>query len=1193
VNIFTIMGGGECNGYKTYTTDADFTEGTFIGGIYTENDQLQLTPGEGTTYPVMWIANNGEATVSKWDTDNNVELARYPTWFGTGVRWTSHDGPGPSRTCVDVYGNCYVANRHLYDPQPADVIKFLADDWIDRNGNGVLDTSWDVNGDGTISVDELLPMEDTNGNNRIDPGEIMDERVAWAVSVGPDNGVGRSLSIDPDGNIWLGLYNTQAYYKLSGVDGSILAGPIYTPGHTPYGSLVDKYGILWGASLDYNLLKLDTKTNTFLDTYTLPDLSYGIALGYDNAENTIVYLGGRWFSTFVKFNSSSEIATTPAALQYETYGIATDAQGNILAGNGNNGEMNKFAPDGSLIWHADAQVPSHIRGTVVDSNNDVWALHLYDHKMAKFDGDTGAPLGIFNTGAYPYTYSDATGLGYSSSVVTGTWSVIRDNNKPGTVWDIISWTSDEPEGTNITVKARSSEDQLTWSPWEDVTNNIPLISTPPGRYIEIDVTMKITSGTISPELYDITIEGICTGEPEVPPPEGSGATIDPDTLTITLPVGGSTTEHKTVILDEIPIGKLDVLFVFDLTGSMSGVIDEAKANSIDIMNDIKAQVADSAFGVGSFMDYPDYYTSCDYSSSYGSSGDYPWNLDQSITTDTSSVSSAVNGLPYGSGDDGPESYSRALYESQFAGWRVGSRKVIIIFEDNIPHDCDFSTFGCSGYSTGTDPGRDAIANTADDLPWADVVSQLKAAKISVVAVDSGGGWNPCPWLYATDETGGIYTLLGDDTLPDKIVELIGEVTGTIHNLTFEPKAGYENWFTWDPEYYEDVEGGVTVEFNVTITVPEGTSPGLYHTWLMVMGDGSILAVQEQWITVTTEEPEETYDLSGTIYYNDYIDEGVLMIVLFDEPVGPDTTPIDVIDIYPTYDFPEDYTFHDLAPGTYYVAAQIDFDYSGGHPSPGELDGYAINKTSIDDIDAITIIDTDVTDVNITLFEVPFDGLPASDFVGYWKFDEGTGGAETTTADASGHGRPGTLFGTPNWVTGKVGNALQFDSSGDYVKLFYTDGVAVSNDFTLMAWVNAPSATGDRDILVRSSDSDWLYGGLQLLTKTDGKAYIDMHSGGSDGISSVSVRDDTWHHVVGVRDTSGNMKIYVDGVQAGITGYSGVVDETTFNWFIGATYNGGYFFNGLIDEVAIFDRVLTNDEIQLCYNNGLAGHGYMP
>ena len=334
---------------------------------------------------------------------------------------------------------------------------------------------------------------------------------------------------------------------------------------------------------------------------------------------------------------------------------------------------------------------------------------------------------------------------------------------------------------------------------------------------------------------------------------GGGATVSPESFEATMIPGESVWDNKTIITDEIPIGKLDVMFLFDLTGSMGGVISSAKTSAIDIMTDIRSNISNSYFGVGSFMDYPAYYNYCGYSSDYGdpSYGDYAWNLDQDITTDASAVSTAINTLVLGGGVDGPESYARALYESQFVGWRFGARKIVVIFEDNIPHDCDFSTFGCTG-NTGVDPGRDAIAGTSDDLPWADVIADLKAADISVIVVDSGG-WDDCPWQYAADETGGILSDLSSTaTLAGEIVELIGDITSTISELTLEVSEGYEDWFEWEPEAHYDVGGGETVEFNVSITIPEETPDGTYFICLKVIGDGAILAVQEIQITVDTE-----------------------------------------------------------------------------------------------------------------------------------------------------------------------------------------------------------------------------------------------------------------------------------------------------------------------------------------------------
>jgi DNA-binding beta-propeller fold protein YncE len=253
---------------KTYTTNADFDLGLLFNLNHTVNsDQLQLN-AQISTFPLLWVANSGEDTVSKIDTNTGKEVGRYRTWFNVGLHdaWT---GPAPSRTAVDAAGNCYVANRH-FDGRPAEVMKILASGFIDRNGNGIMETSTDSNNNGVIDGSELMPLIDSNGNGIVDPSEIQDERIAWIVQVGPGNGIGRSLSIAPDGSIWVGLYNSQAYYKLDPTTGAQLAGPISVAPNRPYGSVIDASGILWGSGWNsYNMVKLDTNTNTFMGTFGL------------------------------------------------------------------------------------------------------------------------------------------------------------------------------------------------------------------------------------------------------------------------------------------------------------------------------------------------------------------------------------------------------------------------------------------------------------------------------------------------------------------------------------------------------------------------------------------------------------------------------------------------------------------------------------------------------------------------------------------------------------------------------------------------------------------------------------------------------------------------------------------------------------------------------------------------------------
>ncbi len=316
-----------------YTLDSDFDQGTLVNVNHDapDNDQLQLNV-TGVSFPILWIANAGEDTLSKIDTTQQGaspgrEIARYHTWFNTGPNATgthgAWSGPAPSRTAVDIEGNAYVLNRH-FDGRSAVLFKILANGFIDRNGNGVIDTSEDANNDGIIQATEMIDLIDLNSNAIIDPDEIKDERVAWAKRV-PDGvaaplrtgALGRSLCIGTDGNLWVGLYSDRAYYKVDATNGSTIIGPVSTAptagnpsvgSWTPYGCLVDKNDVLWSASLGSTLGKIE---NTSSDTGPYPVSSfrgpsnYGIALGQNAADGrTMVYLGGSG-NSYTQFDSGT------------------------------------------------------------------------------------------------------------------------------------------------------------------------------------------------------------------------------------------------------------------------------------------------------------------------------------------------------------------------------------------------------------------------------------------------------------------------------------------------------------------------------------------------------------------------------------------------------------------------------------------------------------------------------------------------------------------------------------------------------------------------------------------------------------------------------------------------------------------------------------------------------------------------
>jgi hypothetical protein len=512
---------------KKYTTTADFALGTALN-VDTSGNQIDLADVV-TTFPVMWIANAGEDTVSKIDTTTGKETGRYKTWFTGTAGYPAHlgnpyAGAAPSRTAVDTDGNVYVGNRH-FDGRAPVLLKILASGFIDRNGNGVEDTSTDANNNGVIDPGEIKPLVDSNANQIIDPSEIQDERVAWATRLPTteNNALGRSVSIDTAGNVWFGCHNTQRYYKIRGTDGVTLSGPHTTVvgglGHTPYGSVIDGNNILWGASLSNNLLKMDTTQpdNAALKArFVHAGQNYGIALGLQGGVQHI-YLGLISGNRYVDFNTASNTFSFPncGLNNFAGIGIATDGNGDVFIGH-NNG-LRKCSSAGVQIWDAPLQPGTFDGwGVVIDSDQNAWLIHRMSGtgppgKIAKYNGATGAAMGVFNVGSNPYTYSDATGIGIFQAQRQGNWRVTQTTGLATDAWNVV-WNTEPqgsvPAGTTLVVEARTAATQagLGAAAFAPVPNGGPGCVI--GNFIEVRATLT-SNVPETPVLSDASIIGKC------------------------------------------------------------------------------------------------------------------------------------------------------------------------------------------------------------------------------------------------------------------------------------------------------------------------------------------------------------------------------------------------------------------------------------------------------------------------------------------------------------------------------------------------------------------------------------------------------------------------------------------------------------------------------------------------------------
>jgi fibronectin type 3 domain-containing protein len=215
--------------------------------------------------------------------------------------------------------------------------------------------------------------------------------------------------------------------------------------------------------------------------------------------------------------------------------------------------------------------------------------------------------------------------------------------------------------------------------------------------------------------------------------------------------------------------------------------------------------------------------------------------------------------------------------------------------------------------------------------------------------------------------------------------------------------------------------------------------------------------------------------------------------------------------------------------------------------------------------------------------------PAAGLAVAYAFDEGLG---TTTADASGNGVTGTLNSTTWTTAGKNANALSFYGSSSFVELGAPASLTSTGSMTWEAWVFATGTPGDDgQIIALSNDTT----GWQLKTTPDtgprtfGVAISADTTTHTQRYSKTVIALNTWYHVAGVFNAGvQTLDIFVNGVlddgtlknpTSSRTGIPATqVIPTGINANIGRR-SGGFYFIGTIDDVRVYDRALSQTEIQ--------------
>jgi streptogramin lyase len=514
---------------------------------------------ESTFLPYLWVVNNDQNTLSKFNTVTGLEEGRY--WAGLQV----------SRTALDLQGDAYVVGRN-----DGRVTKIIAreSDCIDRNMNGTIETS----------------RRDANGavalvNSAANP--LLDECVAMSAVIDPAYPSGRGITTDASGTVWIGYSaNNGAVQALDPF--TLMPGMTYPATNIP-AFRPDANGVVTATGATANV------SSGFGQMYGLVADSRGY-----------VYSSVRSSGTIARFNTMTrQWDMMISGFSCDMYGISVDAQDRIWVGcsstgmvmyDPNNSKLYRVsAPAGATISHQSTspaiihelraggpecpscigsfgvtgvttepatgdiwialytrghlgrlrvnnanlaastwqyiQVPGvsgSTRGVGFDPAGFVWFLDPGTNPIYKIDPATATVLGSFpvGTGGH-YGYSDFSGsLLFSFTAPRGSWTYRFDTQFAGAQVTSLEWEAFEPAGTSLGARVRAVDPQSgaplsEWRPAPGAGNQPSYFDYPAGQprdvvnfapggplvgsSFEVEILMTTNDKNVRPILHDIRL----------------------------------------------------------------------------------------------------------------------------------------------------------------------------------------------------------------------------------------------------------------------------------------------------------------------------------------------------------------------------------------------------------------------------------------------------------------------------------------------------------------------------------------------------------------------------------------------------------------------------------------------------------------------------------------------------------------
>ena len=199
----------------------------------------------------------------------------------------------------------------------------------------------------------------------------------------------------------------------------------------------------------------------------------------------------------------------------------------------------------------------------------------------------------------------------------------------------------------------------------------------------------------------------------------------------------------------------------------------------------------------------------------------------------------------------------------------------------------------------------------------------------------------------------------------------------------------------------------------------------------------------------------------------------------------------------------------------------------------------------------------------------------TDLVSYWKLDEESG----TVYDSFGTNN-GTVTGATYSQTGKINTGLYFDAANEIINCGTGTSLRITEEITLSAWIKL-SATQNTYPRIVGKESGY---GMYVSSVTGNLRWYDgVNDVEVNSISSFDLRDNSWHLVTTTYDKTA-IRGYVDASPVGTFSYTGsLTDVPAIPLTIGNRVAGDRYTVGTIDEVGIWSRALSPNEISQLYN----------